>query len=123
MYMLSDMYASTSSTSVVIGVFGSTYTVRERETETEERERARARTSERERESLSNRCVHFLLESHRHRSVDTFALCAQLIAQWDSLKDEERNDRHRTYGNLSRRTKEGVYDEWREVGIKSGNEW
>lgn len=72
-----------------------------RQRETQERERARARERAKERGRVSNRCLHFPLESHRHRSVDTCALCAQLIAQWDSLKDEERNDRHRTYGNLS----------------------
>jgi hypothetical protein len=67
----------------------------ERETQTE-----REISSERKREGLGNRGVHFPLESHRHRSVDAVVLCAQLIAQRDRLIDEERNDRHRTYGNL-----------------------
>jgi hypothetical protein len=115
MYAVSDMYASTSSTLVVIGVIGNTQTVRDRERREKEIE------SERKRESLGNRL--FPLESHRHRSVYAFVLCAQLIAQRDRLIDEERNDRHRTYGNLPWRTKQGVYEEWREVGIKSGNEW
>ena len=101
MYMLSDMYASTSSTSVVIGVFGSTYTVRERQRQRQKRERARARERAKERGRVLVIGVHFPLESHRHRSVDTFALCAQLTAQRDRLKDEERNDRHRIFGNLS----------------------
>jgi hypothetical protein len=92
MYTLSDMYASTSSTLVVIGVIGNTQTVRDRERREKERE------SEQKRESLDNRL--FPLESHRHRSVYAFVLCAQLIAQRDRLIDEERNDRHRTYGNL-----------------------
>ena len=51
MYMLSDMYASTSSTLVVIGVIGNTHTVRER-SQKRESERARERAKERGRVSV-----------------------------------------------------------------------
>ena len=49
--MLSDMYACTSSTLVVIGVIGNTHTVRER-TKKRVSERARERAKERGRVSV-----------------------------------------------------------------------
>ena len=84
----------------VMCIIGNTHTVRERIRQTYRRDTGGGSERSKEWESLSVIFVCFPLASHRHRSVDTFILCAQLIAQRDRLIDEQRDDRHRTYGNL-----------------------